>query len=198
VNQYRTYPVAACIALIAALQVVGCGGGGGEARKLPIVAATQLAPGTFLIDPGATWKPNPAGDYDVASLVSVDLALLNNGQALGAGRVLEVTSAGRFQFNAKGDLSVVAAGLLVNASGLGLTPGSGSTVGAVSASTVCGQPDIADSIPEDFSIPNDSVATLVVPEGARAMRLSVSDCYYSDNSIYSADPIRVIITLKPQ
>jgi hypothetical protein len=157
----------------------------------------ESTPGTFEVNPGATWKPSPPGDTNSASLVSVDLTRLNNGQPVPAGSSLDVTSAGSFYFNSVGDLSSVATGVFVNAAGSLLAPNPvGSTVGPTSSTLDCNQLGLPDAVPEDFTIPSDRVATVVVPVGATAMRLSVSDCYYQDNRKYSADPIRITITLK--
>jgi hypothetical protein len=198
----NTRHVAALVVLGAVVPLAGCGGGGGgggtPGQNILVVAATRDPPNsnTFLINPGASWKPPPSDDFYNQPLASVDLALLNNGQPVPAGRVLQVQYTGQFYYTVNGDLAVGAAGLLVNASGQFLAPGGGSTVGATSAATDCKLLNVPDTIPEDFSIPSGVVGTVVVPEGATAMRIAVSDCYYKDNSAYAADPIRVTITLQ--
>jgi hypothetical protein len=85
----------------------------------------------------------------------------------------------------------------VDAAGATVVPASGSTVGPTFTADECGQPSAADAFPDDFLIPNDSVATIVVPSGAVSLRLSVVDCFYSDNRVFPGGPIRVTVTLRP-
>jgi hypothetical protein len=154
-------------------------------------------PQTFLIRPGASWKPSQATDSFVDSLAAIDLTRVNGGLPVAAGRILEVRARGRFDFDSQGNLSDGATGLLVSSAGTPVAPGIGSTVGPTVTANECGLTSGADAFPDDFLIPNDSPATVVVPSGAVSLRLSVVDCFYRDNRVFPGDPIRVTVTLRP-
>jgi hypothetical protein len=194
----RYYFITSIIALSTVAPLAGCGGGGGGGGggddSLPIVnpSDAEYLNGVFYINVGASWIPSPKGSYYTEGLVSVDLAKIN----AKTGDVLEVQSSGYFYYTELKEISYGAAGLFVDASGKPLAPASGSTVSTYSSLTECGQAvPPPDPVPEDFEI-KVQADTLVVPAGATAMRLSVSDCYFPDNDENTPDPIRVSITRK--
>jgi hypothetical protein len=199
----RAAAFATSIVFVTAL--AGCGGGGEGPRPpspAPIVAAQPSTiagdpPQTFLIRPGASWKPIPPQTSFVDALASLELARINGGVPVRAGSVLEVRSTGSFFFDVLNSLATGATGVLVDATGRRLTPGTGSTVAATSSAVDCSQPAGPDAVPEDFLIPAGSFATLVVPSGAVALHLSVDDCFYNDNRVVPLDPIRVTVVLRP-
>jgi hypothetical protein len=202
----RSGAVPAGVWMLLSAMLHGCGGSGTVDPRPPALATIEAVtpsaiagdpPQTYLIRPGASWKPSQPSDRFVDSLATVDLSLVNAGQPVPAGRTLELRSVGSFYFDPLNNLRVEAVGLLVDAAGQRLAPGSGSTVAATSSAVDCGQVSGPDVVPEDFQIPTGSVATLVVPSGAVALRLSVEDCFYNDNRVYPPDPIRVTVTLRP-
>lgn len=186
---------------IFAASLAACGGGGGDgeggsADPATVTSANEITPGDFQVNPGASWRPRSPGDYFSGTLSSVDLTRLNGGKPLGGGRILDVQSLGSFHYDIQGHLAYVATGLFVDAQGQPLAPATGSGVRSVSSSQECGLSSGGDSVPEDFAFSATLAQPLVVPEGAAALRLSVSDCYFRDNAL-SDDPIRIRIILRP-
>ena len=84
--------------------------------------------------------------------------------------------------------------MFVDAAGTPVAPLPGASFQSPSASADCGVSDLGDTIPEDFVIPSTGTLSIALPTSAAELRLSVSDCYYKDNS-RSDDPLRVTVKL---
>jgi hypothetical protein len=178
-------------------QIAGCGGGGGGGDGVSVdnvlEPAKQYADGAYIVRPAASWEIQP-GDVLKDPLAFIDLSLLNNGNDLPAGTLLQISSSGSFFYNEKQDESYAAAGLLVDKNGNAIDIGN-QPLDPVTILTRCGNTSGNDSVSQDFVIPSSTPATLAVPAGATALRLSVVDCYFQDNSPNVNNPIRISIKI---
>jgi hypothetical protein len=150
-----------------------------------------------LVNPGATWKPFVTStDANVGAVVFIDLTrLVPSGTAVG-GAVFEVQTLGAYdQTSRAGTPSLSTDVSAVFADSLG-------TVVALPTSwpltlatqSACGTRDnTTDPFANDFLIPATAPVRFTVPAGVTQLRLSVDDCFFSDNTPVDTNRLRIAI-----
>lgn len=187
------------MACASAVLLAACGGGGGSDSGTSTTAkpadATESAPGEFLVNPAASWKPTAQGNPNyVGNIASVALSRLGGSPAVGAGSVILATSLGSYIYESNGAVATGAAAIFVDANGATLAPAAGSTALTAAAPSGCTNEVVPDPYPGDVVIPTSPAVRLVVPAGAVALWLSTDDCQFADNRPAS-DPLRVKLTV---
>lgn len=173
----------------------------GTSVAAPLTVATEYAPGVYLINPGATWKPlNSPGDAHSGAVVYVPLANIAPAGTVVAGSVLEVQAFGSYSFDISSSTaapSANATAVFYDASGAMVARGASSTVVDARETAACGVTAATDPFVGDFAIPLTAPARVQVPAGATQIRLSVDDCKFQDNGATAGNPIRVSIRVAP-
>ncbi len=190
------------LAVLATALLVACGGGGGgddsastttTLTKTPTYTfAVETSASTYLINPAATWKTIQSDpDGNLGPVVTIDLTKLG----AAAGTVLSVQAQG-FYDAAPLDKTPQ----IVNNMSATFANGAGAIVPLPAGSGFAGATNglreaptsTVDPYAGDFLIPS-TAALLTVPAGAVQLRLSVDDCFFSDNKPVTSDPLRLVI-----
>jgi hypothetical protein len=169
--------------------------------SLGVTPATELSPGEFMVNPGATWKPfTTSTDANVGAVVSIDLSRLVPTGTQVAGAVFEVRVLGTYDQTSRATtptLSQDVAATLVDSAGTVLALPTGWPL-ALAAQSQCGTRDLGtDPFANDFLIPASQAARFTAPASVVGLRLSVDDCYFSDNTVTESNRLRVSVKHVP-